>query len=73
MDILINKVERQLIIHYPWISGMPEKEIALTFLLWGGSHVLMESRYEETVLLDTLTKAARQVISFIDLPNLTAS
>ena len=72
MDILIDKVERQLISHYPWIRGMPEKKIALTFLLCGASHVLMESKYEETVLLDTLTEAAKQIVSFIDTQNLTA-
>ena len=72
MDILIDKVERHLIFQYPWIRGMPEKEIALTFLLWGASHVLMESRYDETVLLDTLTEAAKKIISFIDAQNPTA-
>ena len=66
MNNLIDKIERLLIGHYPWISGSPEKEILLTFLLWGGSHVLMESSYDETILLDTLTKAANQIISFID-------
>lgn len=66
MDILIEKVEKQLIVHYPWISGLAEKEIVLSFLLWGASHVLMESKYEEAVLLDTLTRAAKHVITFID-------
>jgi len=70
MNILIAKVERQLIVHYPQISDVPEKEILLSFLLWGGSHVLIESRYEESALLNTLTKAANQIISFIDVQNL---
>jgi len=73
MNILIDKVERQLIIHYPWISKMPEKEIVLAFLLWGGSHVLMESRYEETMLLDNLTKVAKHIITFIDVQNIPAN
>jgi len=73
MNILIDKVERQLIIHYPWISKMPEKEIVLSFLLWGGSHVLMESRYEETMLLDNLTKVAKHIITFIDVQNIPAN
>lgn len=72
MDILINKVERQLIVHYTRISSVPEKEIMLSFLLWGASHVLMESKYEETVLLDTLTKATKQILSYIDVQNLSA-
>lgn len=52
---------------------MPEKEIVLSFLLWGVSHVLSESRYEEIVLLDTLTKIAKWIISFIDVQYLSAS
>lgn len=67
MNVLIDKVERQLMVHYPRISGMPEKEIMLSFLFWGGSHVLMESRYEETILLNTLTKVAKLIISFINV------
>ena len=72
MNILIDKVERQLNVQYPRISSTSEKEILLSFLLWGGSHVLMESKYEETVLLDTLTKATKQIVSFIDVQNLSA-
>jgi hypothetical protein len=73
MNILIDKVEKQLIVHYPWMSDMPEKEIVLSFLIWGASHVLMESRYDETVLLDTLTKVSKQVITFIDVQNIPKS
>jgi AcrR family transcriptional regulator len=71
MHILIDKVEKQLMVHYPWISNIPEKEIVLSFLLRGGSHVLMESRYEETILLDILTRVAKQVITFIDVQNVS--
>jgi AcrR family transcriptional regulator len=66
MNVLIDKAEKQLIIHYPGLSGMPEKEIILSFLLWGASHVLMESKYDETVLLDTVTQVTQQVIRFMD-------
>jgi AcrR family transcriptional regulator len=66
MNNLIDKVEKQLIAQYPLISGIPEKEIMLSFLIWGASHVLMESRYEETILLNTLTEAAKQIIFFMD-------
>ena len=72
MNILIDKVERQLIDLYPRISSMPEKEIVLSFLLRGGSHVLIESKYEETVLLDTLTEVAKQIIAYIDVQNSSA-
>ena len=34
MNDLIDKVERQLMVHYPQISGLPEKEIMLSFLLY---------------------------------------
>jgi hypothetical protein len=44
---------------------MPEKEIALSFLILGASHVLSESRYDEAVLLDILPGVARQVLDFI--------
>ena len=72
MDILINKVEKQLMVYYTRISSVPEKEIMLSFMFWGGSHVLMESRYEEAVLLNTLTKVTKQIISFIDGQNFSA-
>jgi AcrR family transcriptional regulator len=62
LNVLIEKVEKQLITHYPSLSGLPEEEITLSFLLWGASHVLMESKYDETVLLDTLSKITDQVI-----------
>ena len=66
MNVLIDKVEKQLITHYPTLSRDPEKEIMTAFLLKGASHVLMESKYEETVMLDALIKVARQIIAFIN-------
>jgi AcrR family transcriptional regulator len=66
MNILIDKVVRQLMDHYPLLGSTPEKEIVLSFLLWGSAHVLMESRYDETVMLDTLARVARQTIALID-------
>ena len=62
MNILIDKVVKQLIEQSPGLSGTPEKEILLSFFLWGASHVLMESRYEETVMLNTLAGIAKEVI-----------
>jgi len=69
MNILIDKIENHLLSHYPQINDRPEKGIMLSFLLWGGSHVLMESRYEPALLLDTLTGVARQIIPFSNVQN----
>jgi len=66
MNILVDKVEKQLLIQYPLLGDIPEKEIILSFLLWGASHVLIESKYEESFLLETLTKVAKQIITSID-------
>jgi len=71
MDLLFDKTERQLLIHYPWFCGMPEKEIMLSFLLWGASHVLMDYKHKETVLLDTISKVTKQVITSIDVENIS--
>lgn len=73
LDILISKVERRLIVHYPQISSRAELEIMLSFVLWGASHVLMESKYEETVLLNTLTMATKQILSYIDSQDFAVS
>lgn len=73
MNYLLEKVERQLIAHYPWISDKPENEIVLSFLIWGAAHVLMESKYEETVLLETSTRVARHVISLIEMQGVSGS
>jgi len=69
MNVLIDKVEKELIAHYPLFSAKPEKESALSFLVLGASHVLIEARYEEAVLLDILPKLAKQVIDFINQSN----
>lgn len=69
MNVLIEKAERQLMIHYPSFTGMPEKEIMLSFLLWGASHVLMESKFDETVLLDTVSLVTKQIITTIEVKN----
>jgi hypothetical protein len=73
MNNLLDKVESQLIAHYPWIRGKPENEIVLSFLIWGAAHVLMESKYEEAVLLDTSTRVARHIIVLIDVQDPAAS
>jgi hypothetical protein len=70
MNILIDKTEKQLIIHYPLFSDMPKQEIMLSFLLWGASHVLMESRQKETVLLDTVSMITKQMIHIIGVNNI---
>jgi len=67
VNILIDKAEKQLIVHYPLLEGTPEKEILLSFLLWGASHVLIESKYDETLLLETLSNVTRQLISSMEV------
>lgn len=66
MNILIDKVEKRLTTHYPSIRAIPEKEIALSFIILGASHVLSEGRYEETVVLKTLPRVVKHIIHFID-------
>jgi AcrR family transcriptional regulator len=68
MDVLVSKVEKQLIVHYPRLNAMPERRTLLSLLLWGGSHVLTEGQYPEEVLLDTLTRATQAIISIIEEP-----
>lgn len=63
MNTLIDKVEKKLVTHYSSLRDMPEKEITLSFLIWGASHVLMESKYEETLLLNTLSQITNKIIS----------
>ena len=62
MNVLLDIVERHLVVHYPAIGMTPQKAILLTFLITGASHVLMEAKYEETIMLNTLTGIARQII-----------
>jgi hypothetical protein len=63
MNILIDKVWMQLQTQFPELSGVPEKLIVLSFLIRGTSHVLSEFRYEETIMLDTLTRVAFRIIN----------
>ncbi len=66
MNVLVDKVEQQLVRHYPALGTSPEKEILLSFLIKGASSVLMEARFEEETMLTTLTKVARQIIGCIE-------
>ncbi|HNR01723.1 MAG TPA: hypothetical protein PKK59_04235 [Anaerolineaceae bacterium] len=68
MNVLLEKVQRQLVAHYPAIGLEAHKEILLSFLIKGASHVLMEAKYEEKVMLQTLTRVARQIIEFMEKP-----
>lgn len=67
MDVLFEKVERQLVAHYPSIGLSHQKEILLSFLIKGASHVLIEAKYEEDVMLDTLSSIALKVIEVMEL------
>ena len=68
MNVLLEKVQRQLVAHYPAIGLEPHKEILLSFLIKGASHVLMEAKYEEKMMLQTLTRVARQIIESMEEP-----
>ena len=67
LDVLISKIEKLLIVKYQPLNTMPEQQILLSLLFWGGSHILMESRYQEELMLDTLIKAAVAIISISDV------
>lgn len=66
MNMLVDKVERQLVAHYPVIGLSPQKEILLSFLIKGASHVLMEAKFDEIVMLNTLTRVAKQIIQMME-------
>ena len=67
MDHLVDKTEKTLLVYYPWIRENPRKEIALSFLVTGISHVLLESRYEESTLRDSLAFVSKQIINIINM------
>ena len=71
MSVLIEKVEKQLTVQYPQLNDTPQKEILLSFLVWGAFHVLGEAKYEENLLLDTLTQVARQIIAAMGTSHLS--
>jgi hypothetical protein len=66
MNVLLDLVERHLVVHYPAIGMAQDKAILLSFLINGASHVLMEAKYEEKVMLNTLTHIARQIIQTME-------
>lgn len=66
MNVLIDKAEKLLINQYPMLTDIPEKEIILSFLLRGASHVLMQPKYKEAVLLDTVTRVTQQILLIYD-------
>lgn len=63
MDLLVDKIEKQLNFEYPQFSEQPEKEIALSFIIHGATHVLNEPKFSEEILLNTLSKIVTQIIS----------
>ena len=62
INVLIDKVENLLKTHYPTLNRDPEKDIVLSFLFRGAAQVLIESKYNEAVLLDTVAHITKQVI-----------
>lgn len=55
MNVLVEKVERQLKAHYLSADNTPERDITISFLVGGASRVLMEPKYDERVLTTTLS------------------
>ncbi len=66
MNVLIGKVDQQLKGYYPQLDNKPEREIILSFLNWGSSYVFLESKYDESLMLKTLTRIANQVVRLIE-------
>ena len=66
INVLINKAEGQLKMHYA-LNNCPQKDITMSFLLRGASQVLMESKYAETILLDTVANIAKHTIIQMEL------
>ena len=70
MNILVDKIENELIILYPQFQNTPEKEIILSFIIRGATHVLSEPKYSEAVLLETLSEIITSIIMLDKNPNL---
>ena len=66
INILIGKIERQLEAHYA-LDRYPRKDITMSFLLRGASQVLVESKYNEAILLDTVADIAQLIITQMEL------
>ena len=61
LNVLIDKIEAQLETHY-LLNESPQKDITISFLFLGAAQVLTSSRYDETILLDTVAEITKQVI-----------
>jgi AcrR family transcriptional regulator len=72
INVLIDKIERRLKSHYSALKSDPETDILMSFLFRGAAQVLIKSKYDETILLDTVADITRQIIVSLDLRN-TAS
>jgi len=64
INVLIDKVERQLKTHYSSLTNDPEKDIVISLLIRGASQVLLESKYNETTLLDTVANITKRIIDY---------
>lgn len=65
MNVLIDKVDRQLKLQFPQLRSDPERDMIVSFLVWGASHVFMESGYEESIMFSTMSRVADQVMKLI--------
>lgn len=67
INVLIDKIEKQLKSHYSSLYSDPGKDITMSFLFRGAAQVLIKSKYDEAILLDTVANITRQIIISLDL------
>jgi AcrR family transcriptional regulator len=65
MSVLIEKVEAHLKKHYITENHSQESEIALLFLIRGGAQIILNPKYDEAILLKTISNIFEQVIKLI--------
>ena len=63
MNVLVAKVEKYLKAYYLSEKNTPEEDVVMSFLIGGASHVLMEPRYDELILFNTVSDIVSSVIS----------
>jgi AcrR family transcriptional regulator len=69
INVLIDKIERQLKSHYSFLNSDMEKDILMSFLFRGAAQVLIKSKYDKTILLNTVADITRQIIVSLDRRN----
>jgi hypothetical protein len=55
MNVLVEKVEKQLKAFYLSKNNTPEEDIIISFLIGGATHVLLKPKYDEIIVINTLS------------------